>query len=66
MLLDRFSVSVKRVKKEVRPLLFSQILRLAALFQPAMTSINWTSNVWEKYFKECLQSVEDFNTLVSQ
>ncbi len=63
MMMDRFSEAVKRVKKEVRPLFFAQILRLSALLQPAMTTINWTSSVWEKYFKEFIQAMDEFSTL---
>lgn len=64
MLLERFERAIKRVHKKVRPFLFQQILRLASLFQPPMTVINWTNSLWEPYFKQCLKAIEDFNELV--
>ncbi|CAG7835361.1 unnamed protein product [Allacma fusca] len=66
MLLDRYYWAVKRVNKEVRPLLFLQVIKLASLFQPGIHTINWTSILWENYFRVCLKAIEDFNTLVAR
>ena len=66
MLLDRFQNAVTHVDKEVRPLMFLQVVRLASLFQPAMSALNWTSTLWDGYFRGCLKAIEDFNTLVAR
>jgi len=66
MLLERFASAISLVAKEIRPFMFPMIIRLATLFQPPLTVLNWTSPLFENYFTSLIGIIKDFGLLSFQ
>ncbi|XP_055923365.1 dynein axonemal heavy chain 5 isoform X2 [Eupeodes corollae] len=65
-LIKMFLTTVKAVKLEVRPLFLPQLVRLTAMLQPGLSTINWTHHNWTEFYERCKQAIETFEVLVAR
>ncbi|XP_073975032.1 dynein axonemal heavy chain 1 [Rhodnius prolixus] len=65
-LLDKFSTTVQTVKHEVRPLFLPQLVRLAAMLNPALTELDWTDSEWKVFVARTLEAIQHFEILITR
>lgn len=66
LVIEEFVATAQRVKLEVRPLLLPHLVRVASLFEPALTSLTWTQPDWKEFCQNTREQIKIFDILITR
>lgn len=61
-----FVMTVRRVKREVRPLFLPHLVHIAGMFSPAIHTVTWVDPQWQNIIIKTTDAVHQLDILITR